>query len=122
MTNILTAGCNIMRMVMCGLGVQATPAEYELTIIQDEAVPLSPSVPSANEPSYFVWTIVMMLAMVVIAAAGAYIFRCAKYRKTYYAMMVSMGTTGKMKDPGWNLMKLKQLVDETESQLVGRMV
>ena len=122
MTNILTAGYNIMKMMMCELGVQATPAEYELTIIQDEAVPLAPSVLSANEPSYFLWTIVMMLTMVAIAAAGAYIFRCAKYRKAYYTMMVSVGTTGKMKDPGWNLMKLKQLVDETERQVVGRMV
>ena len=122
MANVLTAGYNMMKTIMCELGVQATSAEYELTIIQDEAVPLAPSVPSANEPSYFLWTIVMMLAMVAIAAAGAYIFRCAKYRKTYYSMMVSMGTSGKMKNPGWNLMKLKQLVDETESQLVGRMV
>lgn len=112
----------MMKTIMCELGVQATPIEYELTIIQDEAVPLSPSVPSVNEPSYFLWTLVMMLVMVVIAVAGAYIFRCTKYRKAYYTMMVSMGTAGRIKDPGWNLMKLKQLVDETESQLVGRMV
>ncbi len=120
--NILTAGFGIIKMMACELGMLATQVDYDLTVIRDEPVPLAPSVPAAGDPAYFLWTMVMMFLMVVVAAAGIYIFRCAKYRKCYYGMLLSSGENGKMKDPGWNLMKIKQLVNETENQLVERMV
>lgn len=108
---------------MSGLSAQMTvQTEYDLTIIQDELVPLAPSVPVTNEPSYFIWTIAIMLLLAVIAVVSVYVLRCIKYRKCYYGMLSASGRTGEMKDPGWNLMKLKQVLNETENRLVEQMV
>lgn len=120
--NLLTAGCGVIKMIACELGMMAAQTDYNLTVIQDEPIPLAPSVPAVNEPTYFLWTMAIMLLMAVVAVTGIYILRCVKYRKCYYGMLLAAGTTGKMKDPGWNLMKIKQLLNETENQLVERMV
>ena len=114
-------------MNMIGLGISGVymgmelQAEYYLTEISDEQTPLAASALGTGT-FYFPWAVVAMLLMALIAAAILYINRCMKYRAYYYEMIKENEASQKVPKAGWNLIRLKKLVNETENRLVEQMI
>lgn len=113
---------NIIGLGMGGvyMGMELQP-EYYLTVISDEQTPLAASAPG-TETFYFPWVVVVMLLMALIAAAMLYFNRCMKYRAYYYEMIKEDEASQKVPKAGWNLIRLKKLVNETENRLVEQML
>ena len=104
--------------VLSGAGVSS----YDLTMIQDEAVPLAASASKAGTASYFLWTIAVMFLMAAAAVIIFYIGNCLKYRRRYREILKREGSPEIKKKAGWNLSELKRLVEETENRLAEQMI
>ena len=99
----------------------AVEPEYYLTVIRDEQTPLA-AAPDGAGYSYFPWTVIIMLVMAVLAVIAWYIGRCIRYREYYYEMIKEKEALQSFPKAGWNLIRLKKLVSETENRLVEQIV
>lgn len=95
--------------------------QYDLIVIQEEAVPLSASVSSTGTP-YFIWALTAMLFLAAFAVVLWYVNACRKYRERYFAIIKNAENPQEFPKAGWRLGTLKLLVSETENTLAERML
>lgn len=94
----------------------------DIVIIEDEATPLSGVIANnmneINNGSLFLITIIGMVVIALIVIVSIYLFHCSGLRKRYYALSkesLAANSDAKLTNPGWNLLKLRELVRRTES-------
>ncbi|MGN1148586.1 MAG: hypothetical protein ACI4TB_09200 [Lachnospiraceae bacterium] len=96
------------------LGITAQTAEYRLTVIEDEAVPLATgNIIGMNR--FFPLTLAVMAVVLLGVVLSTYCFRCMRYRQR----IVNLCGNGEASYTGWNLRKLKEATAELELDLAG---
>lgn len=96
--------------VLVGMLVQK--AQYRLTVIEDEEVPLAAGI----KMEYFVPTIIAMVLTVLLIGVILYLLKCSKYRMQITGLDTE-GTSYK----GWKLSRLKETVKNLEAEKVDQM-
>lgn len=91
-------------------------ADYRLIYIADEEVPLASSL--IRENRFFPVTVAVMLTLILVTLVLVYYIQCKKYRNRIAYL------SGERKDfhTGWNLIKLREEVQEMELEAVEQAV
>lgn len=78
---------------------------YRLVQIEEEMTPLH----SGTSENYYIYALVGMVIVLLLAILISYIVTCSRYRKRIREL-----DEQQLVNPTWNLWKLKQLVNELE--------
>ncbi len=95
------------------LGAAAERIGYKLTVIEEEAVPLSDG--NLTGQNTFLGIALVILLLLAGIAVNVYWVRCKGYRERIVQLSGKDGPAYK----GWNLRKLKETTRELEWNLVG---
>lgn len=98
-------------------------ADYTLNVIEDEATPLAGGIMSGSpEKDFFVWFLAGLAAVVMVIAVAFYMVHCNKYRARYKELIAETARPEEYPKAGWNVVKLKALVADTESRIASKML
>lgn len=93
--------------------------DYILTVIEDEATPLAPSLP---ENQLFPYALAAILIIFVFLLIMTYLARCRLYKKRILELQVSTSVKTQKEDKGFNVIYLKKrhrtLEEEAASKIV----
>ena len=87
--------------------------QYVIDVIEENEVPLTGGL---NQGQFFVFAFVMLALVLVLLCASLYISACMRYR----ARIVTLGMNGRESrsdaHAGWNLVRLRNRVQDMESK------